>query len=83
MSLKFPVKSSPSCPFVDISLQGWSPLCADVVFTRDTFHNNLRKTDAFPLTPGAPKWYKERPKATIRRNGLWQEGFYNPELLHT
>ena len=71
MSLKIPVKFSPSCPFVDISLQGWSILCADVVFTRDTFLNNLRKTNAFPLTPGAPKWKKERPKTTdIRRNGL-------------
>ena len=51
-----------SYPFVDISLQDCSPLCADVVFSRDTFHSNLRKTDAFPLTPGALKWNKERPK---------------------
>ena len=51
-----------SYPFVDISLQDRSPLCADVVFSRDTFHSNLRKTDVFPLTPGAPKWNKERPK---------------------
>ena len=51
-----------SYPFVDISLQDWSPLCAGVVFSRDTFHSNLRKTDGFPLTPGAPKWNKERPK---------------------
>ena len=26
-----------SYPFVDICLQDWSSLCADVVFTRDTF----------------------------------------------
>ena len=56
--------------FVDICLQDWSPLCADVVFTRDTFHSNLKKTDIFPLTPGAPKWNKERPKAAIRHYGL-------------
>ena len=59
-----------SYPFVDISLQDWSHLCADVAFTRDTFHTNLRKTDVFPLTPGAPKWNKERPKNAIRRYGL-------------
>ena len=59
-----------TCPFVDICLQDWSPLCADVVFTRDTFHSNLKKTDIFPLTPGAPKWNKERPKAAIRHYGL-------------
>ena len=59
-----------SCPFVDIYLQDWSPLCADVVFTSDTFHSNLRKTDVFPLKPGAPKWKKERPKTAIRRYGL-------------
>ena len=56
--------------FVDICLQDWSPLCADVVFTHDTFHSNLKKTDIFPLTPGAPKWNKERPKAAIRHYGL-------------
>ena len=50
-----------SYPFVDICLQDWSPLC-DVVFNHDTFHSNLRKTDVFPLTPGAPKWNKgQRP----------------------
>ena len=71
MSLKFPVKLSLlPYPFVDICLQDWSPLCSDVVFTRDTFHSNLRKTDVFPLKPGAPKWNKERPKAAIRRYGL-------------
>ena len=59
-----------SYPFVEICLQDWSPLCADVVFTRDTFHSNLKKTDIFPLTPGAPKWNKERPKAAIRHYGL-------------
>ena len=59
-----------SCPFVDIYLQDWSPLCADVVFTSDTFHSNLRKTDVFPLKPGAPKWNKERSKTAIRRYGL-------------
>ena len=59
-----------SCPFVDICLQDWGPLCADVVFIRDTFHSNLRRTDAFPLKPGAPKWNKERPKTAIRRYGL-------------
>ena len=59
-----------SCPFVDICLQDWGPLCANVVFIRDTFHSNLRKTDAFPLKPGAPKWNKERPKTAIRRYGL-------------
>ena len=59
-----------SCPFVDICLPDWSSLCADVVFIRDTFHSNLRKTDAFPLKPGAPKWNKERPKNSIRHYGL-------------
>ena len=58
-----------SCPFVDICLQDWSPLCIDVVFTSDTFHSNLRKT-VFPLNPGAPKWNKERPKTAIRRYAL-------------
>ena len=38
-----------SYPFVAICLQDWSPLCADVVFTRDTFWSNLR--DAFPGRP--------------------------------
>ena len=51
-------------------LQDWSPLCADVVFTSDTVHSNLRKTDVFPLKPGAPKWNKGRPKTAIRRYGL-------------
>ena len=59
-----------SYPFVDISLEDWSPLCADVVFSRGTFHSNLRKTDVFPLTPGAPKWNKERSKTAIIRYGL-------------
>ena len=72
-----------SYPFVDISLQDWSPLCADVVFSRGTFHSNLRKTDVFPLTPGAPKWNKEKRNTSITRYRLQQEGFYNPELLHT
>ena len=80
MSLKFPVKLSPlPYPFVDICLQDWSPLCPDVVFTRDIFHSNLRKTDVFPLKPGAPKWNKERAKTAIRRYALKQEGFYNLE----
>ena len=70
MSLKFSSKILPhSYLFVDISLLDWSPLCSGVVFTRDTFHSNLRKT-VFLLTPGAPKWDKERPKTAIRRNGL-------------
>ena len=56
--------------FVDICLQDWSPLCADVVFTSDTVHSNLIKTDVFPLKPGAPKWNKGRPKTAIRRYGL-------------
>ena len=68
MSLKVPVKFFPSLSL--LRLQDWSPLCADVVFTSDTFHSNLRKTDVFPLKPGAPKWNKERPKAAIRRYGL-------------
>ena len=72
-----------SCTFVGICLQDWSPLCADVVFTCDTFHSNLRKTDVFPLKTGAPKWNKERQKTAIRSYGLQKEGFYNLELLHT
>ena len=56
--------------FVDICLQDWSPLCADVVFTSDTVHSNLIKTDVFPLKPGAPKWNEGRPKTAIRRYGL-------------
>ena len=51
-------------------LQDWSTLCADIVFTCDTFHSNLRKTVVLPLKPSAPKWNKERPKTTIRRYGL-------------
>ena len=34
-------------PFVDIWLQNWRPLFADIVFTHDTFHSNLRKADRF------------------------------------
>ena len=83
MSLKFPVKFSPSYPLADICFQDWSPLCAEVVFTRGTFHSKLRKTDVFRLKPGAPKWNKERPKTAMRRYGLQQKGFYNLELLHT
>ena len=55
-----------SYPFVDI--QDWSPLCGDVVFSRDTFYSNLRKTDVFPQTPGAPKWNKERPKTAKKES---------------
>ena len=33
--------------FVDICLQNWRPLFADIVFTRGTFHSNLRKTERF------------------------------------
>ena len=69
-AIKISSKILPLLPFVVICLQDWSPLCADVVFTRDTFHSNLKKTDIFPLTPGAPKWNKERPKAAIRHYGL-------------
>ena len=29
--------------FVDICFQDWSRLFADIAFTRDTFHSNLRK----------------------------------------
>ena len=49
-----------SYPFVDMRL----------VFTGDTFHFNLRKTDVFPLKPGARKWNKERPKSVTGRYGL-------------
>ena len=62
-------KILPFCPFVDISLQDWSPLSADVVFNRDTFHSNLGTTDVFLLTPGASKWNKEWPKTAIRFTG--------------
>ena len=68
MSLKVPVKFFPSLAL--LCLQDWNPICADVVFTSDTFHSNLRKTDVFPLKPGAPKWKKERSKTAIRRYGL-------------
>ena len=57
-------------PLSNICLEDWSPLCADVIFTRDIFHSNLRKTDVFSLKPGAPKWNKERSKTAIRRYGL-------------
>ena len=33
--------------FVDVCLQNWRPLFADIVFTHDTFHSDLRKTDRF------------------------------------
>ena len=36
-----------SYPFVDIYLQNRRPLFAVTVFTCDTFHSNLRKTDRF------------------------------------
>ena len=36
-----------SYPFVDLYLQNWRPLFADIVFTHDTFHSDLRKTDGF------------------------------------
>ena len=36
-----------SYPFVDICLQNQRPLFADIVFTGDTFHPNLRKTERF------------------------------------
>ena len=68
-AIKISSKILPLLPFVVIRLQDWSPLCADVIFTRDSFHSNLRKT-CFPLKPGAPKWNKERPKTAIRRYGL-------------
>ena len=68
-AIKISSKILPLLPFVVICLQDWSPLCADIVFTRDSFHSNLRKT-CFPLKPGAPKWNKERPKTAIRRYGL-------------
>ena len=59
-----------SYPFVDICLQDWSLFCADVVFTGETFHSNLKQSDIFPLTPSAPKWKKERPKIAVRRYEL-------------
>ena len=83
MPLKFPVKFSPSLIPLWTCLQDWNPLFADIVFACDTFHSNLRKTDVFPLTPGAPKWNKEKRNTSITRYRLQQEGFYNPELLHT
>ena len=68
--IKMSSKISPlSYPFVDICLQDWSPLCTDVVFTRDTYHSNHEKL-FFSLKPGAPKWNKEKPKTAIRRYGL-------------
>ena len=33
-----------SYPFVDKYLQKWTTLFPDIVFTRDIFHSNLRKT---------------------------------------
>ena len=36
-----------SYSFVGICLQNWKSLFVDMVFTRDTFHSNLRKTDRF------------------------------------
>ena len=68
-AIKISSKILPLLPFVVICLQDWSPLRADVVFTRGSFHSNLRKT-CFPLKPGSPKWNKERPKTAIRRYGL-------------
>ena len=47
-AIKISSKILPVLPFVVICLQDWNPLCADVVFTRDSFHSNLRKT-CFPL----------------------------------
>ena len=53
-----------SYPFVGICLQNWRLLFADILFTRETFHSNLRKTDRFShqVTPGPLQWNKERPK---------------------
>ena len=58
MSLKFPVKFSSS-----LALLWTHALKTGVPFV-------LRKTDVFPLKPGAAKWNKERPKTAIRRYGL-------------
>ena len=38
-----------SYSFVDICLQIWRPPFAEIVFTRDTFYSNLKKTDRFFL----------------------------------
>ena len=70
MSLKFPVELSPSLtPLWRYAFKTAVPFVLRV-FTRDTFYSNLRKTDVFPLTPGAPKWKKERPKTATRHYGL-------------
>ena len=46
--IKTSSKILPLCyPFVDICCQNWRPLFTDIVFTRDTFYSNLRKTDRF------------------------------------
>ena len=55
---------------ISVCLHDWSRLCADIVFTRDTFHSNQGKTDDFPLKPGALKWNKGKPKTAIRPYGL-------------
>ena len=74
-----------SYPFVDICCRNWRPLFADIVFTRDTFHSNLRKIDRFfhkhqVHYNGTKK--AQRPLQNFTGyNAL--DGFCNPELLHT
>ena len=51
-----------SYPFVDICLQDWSSVFAEIAFTHDTFHSNLRKTDVFPLTSRCTKIEQRKAK---------------------
>ena len=48
--------------FVDIYLQDWSPLCADVVFTRDTFHSNPKKNWCFSAKTRRTKMKQRKAK---------------------
>ena len=84
--IKIPSKILPlSYPFVDMCLQNWRLLFADIVFTRDTFHSNLRKTDRFfhqhQVHYNGTKKGQRSLYDFMGCNAL--EGFCNPELLRT
>ena len=74
-----------SYPFLVICLQNWRFLFADIVFTRNTFHSNLRKTDRFfhqhKVHYNGTKKSQKPLKDFTGYNAL--EGFCYPKLLHT
>ena len=67
-----------------VGLQNWKSIFADIVFTRDTFHSNLRKTDRFfhqhQVDYNGTKKGQRPLENFTRYNAL--KGFCNPKLLH-